>query len=98
MALNLATWTYNRLVPSWDEWKTSPLNELRQQYGMPWAASSCPLTEGLRWLRGRKTLTCEAVVEVVVGTWLVEWPRTLPANTIMVGPGECCDVMCDCLV
>lgn len=87
-ALNLATWTYNKLVPAWDDWTPSPLNQLRQQHGLPWSSSSCPLTEGLRWLLGCKTLKCEALVEVVMGTWLVEWPRTLPANTIMVGPGK----------
>jgi hypothetical protein len=45
----------------------------------------------MKWLDAlvcNTLLHCRPLVEVVMGSWLVEYPRTLPANKMVVGPGE----------
>lgn len=88
MALNLATWASHLLTPLRTDLSPSATDRLREQYNLPWAASPCLLTQGLRRLMGIETLSCRPLLEVHMGSWLVEYPRTLPANKVLVGPGE----------
>lgn len=88
MALNLATWALQQLMPLWTDQFPSPTDKVRQQYGLPWAASPSWLSEGLRRVRGIKTQRCVPAAEVVLSSWLVEYPRALPATKVLVGSGE----------
>lgn len=92
LALNLAAWGLNRVTPVLTDLQPSATDKLRQEFGLPWAAGPCALSEGLRRLWGAKTLRCRPLVQVMMSTWLVEYPRTLPGNTVLVGPGECTHV------
>ncbi|WIA28183.1 hypothetical protein OEZ86_010747 [Tetradesmus obliquus] len=43
---------------------------------------------GAGLVRGVRSKKCEALLEVTLGSWLVEYPRPLAANQVMVGPGS----------
>lgn len=88
MALNLAAWSTYQLASLKMDMFTSSADKLRQQYGLPLAGSPCPLVESLRRLRGLPSQRCRPLVEVTMSTFLVEYPRPLPPNVVLVGPGE----------
>lgn len=88
MALNLAAWSTYQLASLKMDLFTSSADKLRQQHCLPLAGSPCPLVESLRRLRGLPSQRCRPLVEVTMSTFLVEYPRPLPPNVVLVGPGE----------
>jgi hypothetical protein len=88
MALNLAAWSTYQLASLKMDLSSSAADKLRQQYGLPLASSPCPLVESIRKLRGLPSQRCRPLVEVTMSTFLVEYPRALPPNVLLVGPGE----------
>lgn len=85
--LNIAAWAVYQLASLTNDLTTLATDKLRQQYGLPLAGSPCWLTQGLRRLRGLKSVRCQPLIEVMMATWLVEHPRTLPPNIVFPGPG-----------
>lgn len=61
---------------------SNPWPQLRRRLGLPPAASSCPLTNSLARLRGQGPLSCSSLVEVILGSWLLEYPQQLSAHQV----------------
>jgi hypothetical protein len=85
--LNAAAWATYQLASLSNDLSALATDKLRRQYGLPLAGSPCALTEGLRRLRDLKSVRCEPLIQVMMATWLVEHPRTLPPNVVLAGPG-----------
>jgi hypothetical protein len=80
---NLATWLILQLCPLLAATRNDPWLTARQQLGLPGVTSSCPLANTVSWLEGvRRFEKCESVVDVVLGSWVLEHARGLQANQV----------------
>lgn len=85
---NLATWAVLQLRPLLAALRTDPWLSARQQLGLPGVSTSCPLANAVAWLKGvRRFEKCEGVLDVVLASWVLEHPRGLQPNQVLVGPG-----------
>jgi hypothetical protein len=69
------------------DYGSNPWPRLRRNAQLPPAASNCHLTNALARLRGQRAASCEPLLEVLLGSWGWEHPRSLAANQKLVGPG-----------
>jgi hypothetical protein len=80
---NLATKLILQLRPLLAATRNDPWLPARQQLGLPGATSSCPLANAVSWLKGvRRFEKCESLVDVVLGSWVLEHARGLQANQV----------------
>jgi hypothetical protein len=80
---NLATWLILQLRPLLAATRNDPWLAARQQLGLPGSTSSCPLANAVSWLRGaRQFEQCESLVDVVLGSWVLEHARGLQENQV----------------
>jgi len=66
---------------------SDPWVALRQAVGLPRAASSCLLTNAVARLRGQSVRHCSTLLEVLLGSFLLEPPRPLAAHKVRVVGG-----------
>eukprot|EP00878_Enallax_costatus_P012961 GHUV01013535.1.p1 GENE.GHUV01013535.1~~GHUV01013535.1.p1 ORF type:complete len:390 (+),score=74.65 GHUV01013535.1:224-1393(+) len=86
--LNLVTWTLRQSMPLISHfWGPGSWKRVRDRLGLPRASSDSPLADALERVRGTKVRKCEALMGVILGSWLLEYPRALAAHQVIVGPG-----------
>uniref|UniRef100_A0A383VJ79 Uncharacterized protein n=1 Tax=Tetradesmus obliquus TaxID=3088 RepID=A0A383VJ79_TETOB len=86
--LNLAAYATKHALLHLSDALPFPVQKIRAAHGLPRAAGCCPLSNMLARVRGVRSEKCEALLEVTLGSWLVEYPRPLAAYQVMVGPGS----------
>lgn len=80
--LNLAAYATKHALLHLSDALPFPVQKIRAAHGLPRAAGCCPLSNMLARVRGVRSKKCEALLEVTLGSWLVEYPRPLAANQV----------------
>lgn len=88
-ALNLAAWSIKQLVqPLQAGLLPNVWAAERDALQLPRASSGCPLVDAWqRAVSGRPVQQCDVLLNVVLGSWLLEHPRPLAPYQVLVGPG-----------
>lgn len=86
---NFAAWLIKAAsMPLLTGLRQTPWSAVRDRLGLPRTSSGCPLVDGITRLRGYRVEKCDVLLNAVMGSWLLEYPRPLAANQVLLGPGS----------
>jgi hypothetical protein len=88
--LNLASFLVKHTLLHLSDVLPFPVQKIRAQHGLPRAAGRCWISNAIARVRGVKSRKCEALLEVTLGSWLIEYAQPQAANQVRGMP--CCTV------
>lgn len=81
-AKNLASYSMFRIMPVLFEILGNPWAQARKELGLPPVTSALPGANALSWMIGRKRESCKPVVQTLLNSWLIEYPRSLAPHQV----------------
>jgi hypothetical protein len=80
--LNLASYAARQALLHLSDALPFPIQKVRAKHGLPRAAGRCPPSNVLARVRGVRSQKCEALLEVTLGNWLIEYAQPQAANQV----------------